>query len=1140
MKAASLNHIYRLVWSHVQNAWTVVSETAKTKGKKSAVVNVEASSQKINSSLSYIGLRKLKLTLLTALSALAIAGMDNSFALPTGIDTIYGSNTIVTSGNNMTITQNSDKAIVNVATFNIASGEAVNVLQCSSCLALYQIQDHRQSEIFGSLTATGTLLLINPNGVLFGHGSEVSVGNIIASSLGISNDDFLKGNYHFVAGSVVGNVENYGVIKTQNEGYIVLLGKTVNNSGTLVANNGSVVLASAQEATLDFFGNGLVKASLSGNALEAVVKNSGTIQVDGGFAQMATNARSSAINISGIVEANQLVERDGMIRLEGGDNAKVEVSGQLIARGQDTTGGTIEVTGQQVALMSGAVLDASGDKGGGTVLVGGDYQGKNDAVYNSQTAYISSGATIKADALKEGNGGKVIVWADSLTRYYGSISAQGAATAGNGGFVEVSGKQDLDFNGAINVAAINGVGGTVLLDPENITLTNVGAPVPDKATGTADLAFATTGTSRNVDVNGVSGFSELYLQATNNIDVNSALTMTDLTAGSVRLEAGNDINVNAAITAGTSKGNISLTADNNINVNAALTSGIAGVVALTADANNSGAGNIAIGADITGHTGVTLSAVNITHTAGNINTTNVIGPAGSVTINATGDVNLGTANINATGTAGSPIDGNGGNVEINARSLAMTGSINTSGSASSTSAGGGGQGGSVVIRTTNDTSVGNIVTSSGDSGATSNISRLSGSVHIASTAGNITTGNIQANGGVNGAGASFVNVKGIDSGVTLTATAGSVTAGDINTSAGTSTVGTQGLSAGNVTIKAGTGLNVATITASGGNGNGTNISGGSAGKVDLRATSGDIAMGAVTNTAGTATGTGTAGKAANIIAQAGNDLTLNGNILTSSKTADAVQLVAGRNFKNIANAMITTGTGGRWTVYSSDPTGDIKGANLLAAYDYKQYGTTFGGALLGTGNGFVHAVSPTVTATLTGSANKVFDGNNTVTDLTGLSVTTSGAIDGDKVTVSPITAATYDTAAVGSGKPISSTINVVSITTNEGKQIFNPIAGTVDGYTVATNSNATGNITAVPTTPTTTGFASPRDDAGLGGLIGNNPALNTMTIVSLNPAAGDEEDLDAVACPVNEDSLGSTPILNSGVKLPDGVNSNCI
>ncbi len=128
---------------------------------------------------------------------------------------------------------------------------------------------------------------------------------------------------------------------------------------------------------------------------------------------------------------------------------------------------------------------------------------------------------------------------------------------------------------------------------------------------------------------------------------------------------------------------------------------------------------------------------------------------------------------------------------------------------------------------------------------------------------------------------------------------------------------------------------------------------------------------------------------------------------------------------------------------------------------------------------------------------------------------------------------------MGTNKPITGSYDLNApgvIQTSDGKAVY--------GYQFVETSTATGSITNTatpPTTPPTTlGFASPRDDAGLGGLIPNNPALNTMFIVSLNPAAGDEEDLDAVACPTNEDSLGSTPILNSGVKLPDGVSSNCI
>ncbi len=1113
MKAASLNHVYRLVWSKLQQAWVAVAETTRAHGKSSVTGVVNQTKISTASDLSDASLTSASKWRFVVASAFAAAIMPLSSFADTNVVAGVVAGDLTVKDVSATHTQYIHTANVNIVDFykfGVMKGHQLDVIMPDAGRALYRVIGNSRSEINGTLNSNGSLFLVNQNGILFGKGAEVNVGNIVASTLNITNEAFLQGNYKFTAENMAGNIENRGLIKTQGEGYIVMLGKKVVNSGTLVANKGSVVLASAKEAVLDFYGNGLVRANLTAQAVEGLVKNSGLIQANGGLVQLATNARSAAINVSGIIEANQLVERDGVIRLEGGDNAKVEVSGQLIAQGQGTTGGSIEVTGEQVALMNGALLDASGDTGGGKVLVGGDYQGKNDAVYNARTTYVASGATIKADARQQGDGGKVVVWANDLTRYYGSISAQGGAASGNGGFVEVSGKQDLAFLGSVNVAAANGLGGSVLLDPETINLISGGSTPTDNASGTPDVAFAdNAGGTTNINVAGITGFSQLFLQATKDINVNAAVTMN--VDGNIRLEANNDINVNAALT----------------------TSG-KGSINLKADADNSGVGNLHIGANITGPGGVVLSAATLTHSAGNISSNGDIkgyGHAGSVKITVAGLAQLGTANITANGRpASSTTNGfNGGSVVIDAGSLEMSGNINTSGSASGTPGTGtstapfgtGGTGGKVTISTTGDATVGNITTGAGNAGRNSIVSTASGEVSVKSTSGNVTVGNVTTKGGFNA----------IGNKVTLSADAGTVTAGNIDTSAGIGRANTDGKSAGAVNITAGTGINTQTIVASGADGNGTNKSGGAAGAVTLKTTTGDIRMGAVTMAPGAKTGTGTVGNAAKLLAQAGRDVYTLGNILSYSNAADAVQLVAGRNFINSANATITTGATGRWTIYSADPTGDVKGSNLLATYNYKQYGTSFGGTLLGTGNGFVHQVSPTVTATLAGTATKAFDGNNIVTDASGLSVTTTGLIDGDVATVSPITGATYDTPVIGTGKPINGTYNVVNIVTAEGKQIFNPTAGTVDGYTVNQNSTAAGSIT----DPT-----SPRDNAGLGGLIPNNPILNTMFIVSLNPAAGDEEDLDAVACPTNEDHLGSTPILSSGVKLPDGVNSNCI
>jgi hypothetical protein len=127
----------------------------------------------------------------------------------------------------------------------------------------------------------------------------------------------------------------------------------------------------------------------------------------------------------------------GTSRIEGGT---VYASGRQTATGR--TGGHVDVLGTTVRL-AGATVDASGRTAGGTIRVGGDYQGKNPAVPNAETTSVGPGTVLRADAAA-GTGGRVIVWADGQTDYAGRISAGGRAA---GGFVEVSGKGELTYGG---------------------------------------------------------------------------------------------------------------------------------------------------------------------------------------------------------------------------------------------------------------------------------------------------------------------------------------------------------------------------------------------------------------------------------------------------------------------------------------------------------------------------------------------------------------------------------------------------------------------------------------------------------------------------------------------------------------------
>ena len=425
-------------------------------------------------------------------------------------------------------------------------------------------------------------------------------------------------------------------------------------------------MAAGDAFTLDLYGDQLVSLAVAGTIarqivgengepLGALVTNSGRIIADGGSVVLSVMAAQgivdNVINMSGIIQANSVGEQNGQIVLMGGDAGIVAVSGTLEASGDDAgeTGGTVHVLGEKVGLFAGANVDVSGDVGGGTVLIGGDFQG-GGSVPPARRTYVSADATIDASAGTSGDGGTAIVWAEEITRFYGRIVATGGAECGDGGFAEVSGKGSLTYGGSTDLTAADGVAGTLLLDPKNIVVVTAGAETTDLADvdefadpniGGQDtkIAPATIVTGLNT--------ANVVLQANNNITVTDAIDASG-NAGSFSLtmQAGDNIIVNADIK--TNNGAISLTANDAGSSDA--NSGADGVFSqadgTTIDAGNqtitiSSQGDVALG------TSTTTSAVFVTSTEGDIdedgnNTTDNIVGASSVALTAADGIGIGS------------------------------------------------------------------------------------------------------------------------------------------------------------------------------------------------------------------------------------------------------------------------------------------------------------------------------------------------------------------------------------------------------------------------------------------------------------------------------------------------------------------
>ena len=477
----------------------------------------------------------------------------NDTILPSGSHVVSGEATVDRSDGEMTVTQGSQKAIINWNSFSIGQNNSITFVQPSqSSAVLNRVTSDAPSTLAGALRANGQVYLINPNGIAITSSGTVKVGGgFVASTLALRNEDFLRGDLNFHGTRASAGIRNQGLISTEPGGYVALLGGTVRNDGWISAPLGKIGLGSGEQAVLDLSGDGFLQVAVpTENETEnALIESGGILSANGGSVIMkaatARKAARKAINLSGVVEANSISGKDGAIVIGGGEGGSVHLSGKVRSTSSSGKGGSIRITAARIDLV-GAELDASGTDGGGTVLIGGEKHGAG-GLRTATSTRVDKRSIIRADATRDGDGGQVVVWSDEQTRFAGSISARGAGD-GKGGDVEVSGKQWLSYTGFTDLSAKNGLFGTLLLDPYNITISDALAynASGTMATGDDSVINVTTLTdalaAANVEITTNSGGSQ-----EGNITIASPLVWSANTT--LTLTAANDILVNDDVTA---------------------------------------------------------------------------------------------------------------------------------------------------------------------------------------------------------------------------------------------------------------------------------------------------------------------------------------------------------------------------------------------------------------------------------------------------------------------------------------------------------------------------------------------------------------------------------------------------------------
>ncbi|MDO8282036.1 MAG: hypothetical protein Q7U10_05345, partial [Thermodesulfovibrionia bacterium] len=438
--------------------------------------------------------------------------------LPTGGTITGGQATITTGATNLDIDQSSNRAVSEWNNFSIGNGFTVNVNQCPTCAHLAMDVGGDISSIYGTLNAQGAFWLSNSRGIYVGQSGVFNVGNLLLSTLNISGQDFMAGNFHFAQdpNSPLAYIFNKGTINAANGGYAALIAPSIINEGIIGANLGKVYGIAGEEAVLNFGGDSLIGFTVDGavtddiigpdgNPVSANIMNNGIIQANGGEVVLKANTAygviKSVVNNSGVIEARSFTNSNGKIVLDGGDSGIVENNGIITASAAEAgaDGGDIQISGDVISNAGTITADAGDNATAGNIDVIAD-----SLLTLEGTSRLSArGADVNSD------GGDIYLWSDDDAFALAGqvIDISGGTTSGNGGTAELSSGDYVSFDGSILGYSQGGQQGSFIIDPPSASISgNIAA----NTTVWAQQDITITG---NVTVDTSGGSVALYLLA---------------------------------------------------------------------------------------------------------------------------------------------------------------------------------------------------------------------------------------------------------------------------------------------------------------------------------------------------------------------------------------------------------------------------------------------------------------------------------------------------------------------------------------------------------------------------------------------------------------------------------------------------
>jgi filamentous hemagglutinin family protein len=537
-------------------------------------------------------------------TVLAAIFSTHGAAAPVGGVVVTGEARIASTAGSTVVTQSTAKAAINWLGFNTAAGETVRFIQPdSSSVTLNRVLGSDPSTLLGNLSSNGQVFLINPSGILFGKGSTVNVGALVASSLNLTDRQFMAGAYQFVAANnSAAAVTNEGTIQLNADGgFVALLGNQVRNDASILARLGSVALVGGAAITLDLAGDGLLNVVVNRGAVQAQVDNSGLIAADGGLVLLSTQAAGellhTVVNNTGVIQAQTIEQRSGVIRLLGDmQSGTVNVGGELLAQGGALAGngGFIETSAARVVVNEGASVNtlAAHGKTGTWLIDPTDFTiadiGGDIATATLVGNLLASNITLSSNDGHSGAGGDIHV--DSQVHWAGATT------------LTLNAVHDVLVGAPVTMDT---AGSRLVLIAGNDVITAL--PITAVAAGSAVMVNAGHDVIIGEALQTIAAGSSILLNAANDLHMGGAITATAANSV-VDLKAGRDVTISAAMIAVAADSLIKITAGRDVTTTT--TAAIAASAATTQIELNAGrhiSVNSAIAAGAAG-SGITLMA----------------------------------------------------------------------------------------------------------------------------------------------------------------------------------------------------------------------------------------------------------------------------------------------------------------------------------------------------------------------------------------------------------------------------------------------------------------------------------------------------------------------------------------------------